>query len=321
MRFAYVLNPAARGGRSGRGWPALAGLLDAAGIGGPTYATERAGDAERLARQAAADGADVVVTVGGDGTIHEAVNGLAGTGAALGVLPLGTGNDFAHALGMPDRLPDAVALLAATPPRPVDVVDVRWETAGADGPVWHARRYANCLGVGFDAMAAHHAGRFKWLGGRAAYLAAVLQALYEIRAPGIEARVTVGEGSGARVLHDGPLFLCEVGNGHSVGGGFLLTPDARPDDGRVGVCVIRNLPTLRALRLLPTAFSGAHVRHPEVTVAEASAVRVAARGFVLPVHADGEALATKARTLDVRLVAGGLHAVMPRAADAPPTVG
>lgn len=308
MRFAYVLNPAARNGTAGRRWPDLAARLHAAGIGGPAYTTVEAGDAECLAREAAAS-ADAVVVVGGDGTIHEAVNGLAGTGAVFGVLPFGTGNDFAHALGMPDDVPAAVAALAAADVRDTDLGRVRWETPTPDGgAAWSTRRFANCLGVGFDALAALGAARTKWLGGNAAYVAAVLHALWDLRGAGVRARVAV---DGADV-HAGPLFLCEVGNGHSIGGGFLMTPDATPHDGRLDVCVVRHLPTRRALRLLPSAIRGAHVGQPEVTMTGGTRVSLSADTFSLPVQADGEGLTLTARTVEVEVEPGALRALVAR---------
>ncbi len=306
MRFAYVLNPAAHSGRAGRRWGALAAALDAAGLGGTLHATTAPGDGVRRAREAARD-ADVVVAVGGDGTVHEVVNGLAGTDAAFGLLPMGTGNDFAVTLGVPRRLAHAIAVLASAPARAVDVGLVRWQS-DAGGDAWQEKRFANGLGVGFDALAALGAARYKRVGGRTAYVLSVLQALRTLRSPDGSATVTVD----GVPIYDGPLFLCEVGNGHSVGGGFLLTPDARPDDGRFGVCVVRHLRAARALRLLPTAFSGAHTRFPEVTMAEGADVRIAVAGPGLPVHGDGEGLVADARRVHATVLPGALRVVAPR---------
>ncbi|MEM7789254.1 MAG: diacylglycerol kinase family protein [Bacteroidota bacterium] len=257
MRLLVLLNPAARDGRTGRARPLVEAALAEAGAEAEVVETRRAGDAETLARTA--EGVDAVVVAGGDGTIHEAVNGIVGTGLPLGVLPLGTGNDFAHALGMPDPLPEAVRAMLAAPVRDLDVGRVRWTDAAGE----HERLFANCLGTGFDADAARIAGETKWLGGRAAYLAAVLRTLWAWRRPDVRVRV-VAQHAGdavpaaseialpeAEPLFAGPLFLCEVGNGHSVGGGFLLTPDAVPDDGRLDVCLVRHLSPRRALGLLP----------------------------------------------------------------------
>ena len=161
-----------------------------------------------------------VVVAGGDGTVHEVANGLAGTAGVMSVLPLGTGNDFAAAVGTPAGLAEAVGALGPAPTLRLDLGHVRW--TDTDGRA-SERRFANCLGMGFDAHAAALAAETKWLGGRAAYLAAVVRTLWARRRPDLCASIRADG-----LDFDGPLFLCEVGNGHSIGGGFLITPDARP---------------------------------------------------------------------------------------------
>ena len=308
MRYAYVLNPQARNGRARRLWPALDTALHAAGIGGPMRETTAPGDAVAMAQDLASH-ADVVVAVGGDGTVHEVVNGLVGTGAALGVLPVGTGNDYARAIGMPSRPADAVARLVATAPRALDVGQATWDAGeAASGTRW----VANAVGLGFDALAAAGAVQTKWLGGRSAYLAAVLRALWAYRRTGPEVAVEIATGDEPlRRLLDGPLYLCEIGNGQSVGGGFHLTPDARLDDGRWDVCAVRHMGPSRALRLLPTVFSGAHVGFPEVSMARATRVVVTAAAPGVPVHVDGEGVTRTARRVELQLVPGGLQVVAP----------
>jgi YegS/Rv2252/BmrU family lipid kinase len=312
-RLLILLNPAARGGRNRTVRPALEAALRDAALDARVVETTGAGDAERLAREATAE---VVVSAGGDGTVHEVVNGLADGDAVLGVLPLGTGNDFAHALGMPDGLAASVAALAAARPVPIDLGHVRWEEA--DGAVYE-RRFANCLGMGFDAHAAHLAGETKWIGGRAAYLAAVLRTLWAWRRPPVLARVALApalatsgaEAAAPEVVLDGPLFLCEVGNGHSVGGGFLLTPDARVDDGLLDVCLVRHVAPRRALRLLPRTFTGAHVGEPEVHMDRTRGLEVEARSGALALQADGETVTFGARRVAVRVLPGAVRALAP----------
>lgn len=324
LRFLILFNPAARGGRNRHLRGALEAAVREAGLDARIVDTRGVGDAEHLARTASAD---VVVAAGGDGTIHEVVNGLVGTGAALGVLPFGTGNDFARALGVPAPLADAVRALADTEPVPIDAGRVRWEEPdGPGGSASHERLFANCLGMGFDAHAAFLAARTKWIGGRAAYLAAVLRTLWVWRRPSVHARValasvqTAPSPAGADGLSaedemdlalDGPLFLCEVGNGHSVGGGFLLTPDARPDDGLLDVCLVRHLTTRRALHLLPQTFTGAHVGAPEVRMDRTRHLVVDVVTGALALQADGEALTFAARRVEVEMVRGVLDALAP----------
>ena len=258
-----------------------------------------------------------MIAVGGDGTVQEVVRGLLGTDAVFGIVPFGTGNDLAHAIGMPTRVPDALRALARAREhgaRPLDVGRVRWTE---DGTTIHERHFVNCLGTGFDALVAAEVLRYKRLGGRAAYLAAVLRALrlwkrreihVEVRlaAPGTDA--PFGLPDSGRVLHSGPFFLCEIGNGHSVGGGFLLTPDAVPDDGALDVCLARPLSLRRMARVLPLAMRAAHTEEPEVTIARAPRIAVRATSGALPIQADGEAVAAGARALDAEVLPGALRA-------------
>ena len=336
MRYAFLLNPAAQNHHAGRRRPALEAALRAEGVAFTLVETVAPGHAERLAREAAAEH-DVVVAVGGDGTIHEVARGVFGTGARMGVLPLGTGNDFAHAIGMPDDLGAAVRALLAAEPVPVDVGRVRWQER-ADGGAFatHEALFTNCLGTGFDALAARGAQRLKFLGGRTAYLAAVLRSLWLWRQPvatitlqtamepepvlaaaevggaaqAEPARLGLPPGEG-EALHDGRFFLVEVGNGFSVGGGFLLTPDAVVDDGLLDVCLVDRVSTKRVLQVLPKAFTGAHVCEPEVTIRRARRVTIRSEA-PLPVQADGENLTVGARVIDVEVIPGALSLLAPR---------
>ena len=322
-RVAFLLNPAAGNGSAARRRPAVEAAVRASGLDGEVFVSAGPDRVEPLARTLAQT-FDAVVAVGGDGTIHDVANALAGTETRFGALPLGTGNDFARSIGMPSGLAAGVRALAAAHVRTLDVGVARWQHAGPDGATVTAERvFANCLGAGFDAAAAASASRSKWIGGRSAYVAAVVRTLWAWRRPGVEVEVSIGdarrEAGGpvgltpdeGRVVFRGPLFLCEIGNGQAVGGGFRLTPDARLDDGLLDVCVAQYLAPRRALRILPTAFTGAHVHFPEVTVYRTARVTVRVTSGVLPVQADGEAASAGARVLDAEAWPGALHVLVP----------
>ena len=358
MSALVLLNPAARGGRNRHLHDPLARALARAGLAAEVVETTARGNAEALAR-AAGHAGRLVVVAGGDGTVHEAVNGLDGTGGTLAVLPLGTGNDYARALGMPDGLGAAVEALAAAPTRRVDLGRLSWTDPGGT----HRRVFANCVGVGFDAQAAARAAETKWLGGQAAYLAAVLRTLWTWRRPVVDVRVRTGarvrraallavasgpdvpgepldplgdeDADADGIDYAGPLFLCEVGNGQSMGGGFFLTPDARLDDGLLDVCLARHLTPGRALRLLPRTFAGGHTGAPEITMARTRrlSLAVTASGTRGPGHrgpghrgperrgvgvqADGETLTDRATEVEVEVAPGALAVRAPPAGPAP----
>ena len=300
MTAHVLLNPAARGGRNRAMRGPIERAFALAGLDATVTETAARGDAQRLAAELGEAGA-WVVAAGGDGTVHEVANGLVGTAGVMSVLPVGTGNDFAAAVGTPAGLADAVAALDPSPTLRLDLGHARWTDAdGRTGERW----FANCLGMGFDAQAAALAAETKWLGGRAAYLAAVVRTLWASRRPDL--RVSIRADG---LEFDGPLFLCEVGNGHSIGGGFLMTPDARPDDGLLDVCAVRHLAPRRAMTLMPKTFTGAHVSEPEacLTRTETLTLRVtSASPAGVGIQMDGETLTLDAAAVSVSVAPGAL---------------
>ena len=305
MRYAILLNPAAGHGRVGRRRERIERAFREAGLDGEVRVPQSAAQTAEMACEAARIGR-AVVAVGGDGTVQHAARGLIESGEAvpLGVVPLGTGNDFARMLGMPRTLRAAVAALRTARPVRVDYGVVRW---WADG---HPRQrlFVNAVGVGFDAQVAREVAAFKPMPGLAAYLAAVLRTLRRWRAP--EVVVSKGGGPGGQDgrltrLYSGPLLLVTAGNGATSGGGFRLTPGASLADGLLDVCLIRAAPARRVLRLLGPALRGRHTHAPEVEMYRATRICVESADG-LPVHADGELLTGRATRVEVEVVPGGL---------------
>ncbi len=379
MRYAFVLNPAARNGRAANVSAALLKALERANLDFDLLETERQGHGTELARLAA-ETHEVVVAVGGDGTVQEVMRGVLGSEAAMGIIPAGTGNDFALAIGMPKGLDASLDAMLHAETIAVDVGRVTWRERIADGSLAeYERAFTNCAGAGFDAAAAKATHRYKMLGGRLAYVAAVLETLWKWRKPDVEVEIWAGgyvEGderqtavrrlradvggpphadidsrTGAKIvetppksqipspnsdhlkskiqspksngpksaisipqskhIHSGQFFLIEIDNGFSVGGGFLLTPSAQIDDGLFDVCLVKHLPTLRALQLMPKTFSGAHVGEPEVQLFQSRSIHIEATA-PLPVQADGEILSTSAVSLDAEIVPGALRIRAPK---------
>ncbi len=307
MRYAFVLNPAARNGRAERLQPALEKAARIKGLDYTLLETSERGHAIEIARAAALTH-DVVVAVGGDGTVQEVARGLLETAAVMGIIPAGTGNDFAQAIGMPKGLDAALAAMLDAETVAVDVGRIRWKEQSESGELTEqVREFTNCAGTGFDAAAAKATHRYKALGGRLAYVAAVLETLWKWRKPDVEVEITaIGPEGESIAVHNGQFFLIEIDNGFSVGGGFLLTPDARIDDGLLDVCFVEHLGTRRALQLMPKTFSGAHIGEPEVKLFQAKSVHLDATE-PLPVQADGEILSASAVSLDVEIVPGALR--------------
>jgi len=248
-----ILNPAAGGGRAGRMAAAIARELAARGLDAEVVQTRGPGHATALAAEAADHG--IVVAAGGDGTVHEVANGLlsvdaAARSAALAVLPIGTGNDFVKLLAG-TRLEHGFDCILAGATRTVDVGRVTWADEHA--------HFINGMGTGIDVEVVRQIARLPRLRGAAGYLIGVLRAL-RVFEP-IRARLSIDG-----VALDRRVMIVGIGNGVSQGGGFYITPDARPDDGRLDLCVIDEMPMTRILYTLPSVMRGRHVNRPGVSM-------------------------------------------------------
>lgn len=240
--------------------------------------TFEGGDAEQMAGDAVEWGADVVVAAGGDGTVNEVGNGMhaavhhgAGERPRLAIVPLGTGNDLASSIGVPAGIPDAMALAVSGRGREMDV-----GTVGG-------RCFLNASTGGIGAEATEEApARVKRALGILAYAITGAKKFAALRPS--RARFTAGG-----VLHDGPFLLFAVGNSDRTGGGNLLTPRARLDDGLLDVCVVKEMTRMEFARLLPELRTGRHLDHPAVLYRQVTELLVEAEEE-LSVNADGEPL-------------------------------
>jgi diacylglycerol kinase (ATP) len=231
-------------------------------------------EAERQAAEAVAAGTGAVIAVGGDGSAHAALQAVAGTTTPLAVVPAGTGNDLALALGIP-RDPVAAARAAAE-----DLVDgdVRTVDAGRTGDRW----WATVLCCGFDSAVTDRANRLRWPRGRRRYDVAILAELAALRPREI---VLVLDGEARTV----PVTLVAVGNTSWYGGGMKVCPGADPTDGLFDVTVVGPLSRLELVRQRPRLTAGTHVENPAVTVHRAARVELTAPGVTT--YADGEPVA------------------------------
>jgi YegS/Rv2252/BmrU family lipid kinase len=274
-RAVVVVNPAAGGGRTERRWPALRDELRRLGLVFEWAPTTGRGAATALARAAAQAGADLVVAVGGDGTLSEVVNGVADAppGPTVGALLTGRGRDAVRNLGLAADPSTAARRLVEGADVRVDLVRAEW----SDG----SRRYAvGSTGAGFDARVA---ARSTTGGGRGTlpYLAGVLATLSE-HVP-VAAEI---ERDGAPAW-SGRLSLAVAANGPYFGGGMKIAPGADVTDGLLDLVVLGDLGRLELLRWLPSVYRGAHLASPKVTLSRARRVTIRP-ARALPVHVDGE---------------------------------
>jgi YegS/Rv2252/BmrU family lipid kinase len=299
VRTKLIVNSTAGRGRAGQAFPEVQACLARYGIEYDLIQTQAPGQAIDLARQAAAAGYERVVAMGGDGTTDEVANGLLqaaqeGYPAVLGMLPVGSGNDFAYAVGIPSDVETACRRLAEGRVRTVDVIRVT-----VDG---RSRIFDNSVGIGYDADVLLETRRMTRLRGFLMYLVAVFRVLATDSRWPYPMRITV---DGEQLPHRA-VTLITVANGPRAGGGFYLTPDAEPDDGLLDVCVADELGKLGILQLLPHAMKGTHKDKEPVTMLQGRHVLIEGeRG--LPGHVDGEVLCTEGRRIEFEILPGRLQ--------------
>ncbi len=297
LRTQLIVNTAAGRGRAGKVWHRIETYLARYGVEYALSYTQAPGQGVDIARRAATAGFERVVAVGGDGTTDEVANGLLlaaeeGHQAMLAVIPVGSGNDFSYAVGIPANLEKACQRLAEGRVRAVDVIQVT-----VDG---QPRIFDNSVGIGYDADVLLETHKIESLRGFPLYLWAVFRVLATNKWP-YPMHITV---DGQPLPHHA-VTLITVANGPRAGGGFYLTPDAKPDDGLLDVCVADQLGRLGILHLLPHAMRGTHKGKKSVTMLQARHVLIEGeRG--LPGHVDGEVLCTKGRRIEFEILPGRL---------------
>jgi diacylglycerol kinase (ATP) len=279
-----IVNPVAGAGRTRREWPRIMDLFKVNGLRFEHEITEAPGHAIELAKAAAKDGYNTIVSVGGDGTINEVVNGLYASGnigdIALGIVGTGTGSDYIRTVGIPRRYEDACRCLMQSKKRAVDLGVVEYTDKGKMAE----RLFVNFAGFGFDAEIVRRTTRqFKALGSLPAYLMGLLATLITYRNKEISLKVD-GESLERRV--------CAVlmNNGKYGGGGMFAAPGADLADGWLDVLIIGDMSKPDLLRSLPRIYKGTHLTHPKVTMKRAREVEVVCRSGRMQLQADGELL-------------------------------
>lgn len=289
-RTLVIVNPTSGGGATGRRWSAIEaklkqqlGDLDVERTRGPR-------DAERIAREGARAGAELLIAAGGDGTASEVVAGVLGAGLGaqtdVAFLPLGTGGDFVRILGEGPgagaSLDAMIARIASGKTRPLDAGAVTFTSS--DGRT-RATHFINISSIGISGLVTKLVNEApKALGGRVSFFLGTLRAIARWRAGAVAVRVD-GE-----LVHEGPLHLAAVANGRYFGGGMHVAPQARVDDGVFDVVVIRgDGGNRRLLRHLPKVYAGAHLDLPDVTSTRGRVVEATSAEQV-PIEIDGEPL-------------------------------
>ncbi len=326
--FILIANPISGKGNAKNVAEQGYAALTESGQQGQLVLTSVSGDAKRFAQEAIADGTRYVIACGGDGTLHEVVNGIATIpDVTLGVLPCGRGNDFAAAVGIPLKPEAAIAtLLSGTPIRvdlgccysnrqlsaisnqqkPLSTESVtRNEMEGGSTerhfnaqtpltePQGIIKKYFITIATcGYDTEVSRRAAKGTPLfAGTASYAYAAVETLFYYEPPFVRLEGDFG-------THEGPLLLAATGITSRYGGGFQIVPNARINDGLFDVCIIRPVSSLTVLRLLVTLFWGGHVSHPAVSIHQTRTLKIETDTPML-LYADGEPMCETPVTIEI----------------------
>jgi YegS/Rv2252/BmrU family lipid kinase len=285
LPILVIINPSARGDRA----RVLCRKIEHLSARAYVRITNGPGEARALAEEAAAEGCERIVAAGGDGTINEVVNGIAGTRTALGLLPLGTMNVFATELGLHiGNLRKCWEVVEHGNIKAVDLLRA------------NDRHFVQLAGIGFDAqIVAATSFDFKRTLGPLSYILSATQ-IASKQPPSLTVRGGGGTRQGSFVL---------IGNGRFYGGPFVLFKDARVDDGMLDVLIFKNLGYLDIVRYLQAIVLGNHTALSDVEYFQTAQARVTSTGPV-PVEVDGDVIGTLPVTFKV--IPRSLRVLIPR---------
>jgi YegS/Rv2252/BmrU family lipid kinase len=294
-----IVNPVAGSGSAARLWPQVKSRLAEIGVTFDEAITNAPGHAVTLAAEGIAAGYDRLISVGGDGTLHEVANGIiAARGAdglaqeiTLGIVPLGTGADFVRSLGTPRSWQSACTHLTGDKTRIIDVGEMTF--TGRDGAP-QRRYFVNVAGLGFDGEVASrvNSSASKRLGGTIPYVTNLVLTLINYSNKDV-------------VLHmddqdtPGRMNSIVMANGGWFGGGMYIAPNARPDDGFFDLIIIGDVGKLELLQTLPRVYNGTHLTHPKVKAARVRSMQVTSQQEMW-IQADGELIGRAPVTFTIR---------------------
>lgn len=301
-RYKIIANPTAGHGAGKLLIPKIKEALNQYQLNYEMVETLQPWHAAELAQQAVADGFDGVVAAGGDGTCNEVINGLfiaknSGIGEAnFGVITIGRGNDFAFSMGLPVLWSEGCRKLAEGAPRKIDIGKVY------GGLYPKGRYFGNGVGIGFDAVVGFVAAKSK-LRGFLSYMVAAMKTIFlYYRAPLL--KITYGSEVMTR-----PFLMVSVMNGRRMGGGFMMAPNSRADDGLFDLCLAGAVSRPGIFGLIPRFMQGTQATHPAITTGRTDRLVVQAVQGSLPAHADGETLCTAGEELTLEVIPGQLSLI------------
>jgi diacylglycerol kinase (ATP) len=297
VKAKIILNPYANRWGARAQLPAVESACRDAGLAFDLVQTTAPGQATREAASAVAAGYDVVVAAGGDGTVSEVVNGLIAAGGEatvpLGIIPIGTGNDFSDMAGLPANVPQAVQAIARGRTRQVDAGRIE-----ADGCTHY---FDNNCALAMEPMVSIENMRMTRLSGNIRYVVAIIKALLKLKAWHMH---IAWDGGG----YEGPAFLLSVCNGPRTGGMFPMAPAAEMDDGLFDFVFAPELRKSTVLMIVARLFRGTHIHHEAITYARTTRLTITSEPGT-PIHADGELITESARRVDYQVLPGKISLI------------
>jgi len=272
--ICLIVNPVAGKGKPLKILPDIENVLKKNRLSYTVHYTRKNGDGIILAKTCKKDGkACLVIAVGGDGTLHEVVNGIYPSNLPVGYIPAGSGNDYAREMGIPKEPLLALKNLLNMYAEPIDIGKI------------NDRYFLNVASLGFDGLVALYANqsRFKKMFGKAVYLYGVLKALFTFKPEKVEVIVDGKPYS----FHN--VWLIAIANHRYYGGGMVICPQAKNHDGYLDICIIKDLNHLKFLLLFPTIFFGKHVQYPMVETLKGKRIEIISNNHFVH-QADGEIL-------------------------------
>lgn len=297
MKYHFILNPVAGRGKAYKAIKYIRNLLRDKKIEHEFSITNAPGHATSIAEYTK-EKTETIVAIGGDGTVNEIVNGLINSKAKLGLIPLGSGNDFARSLNIPDKIDEAINIILNKKTMFVDIGKVKTNTVNTQPT---ERFFINGIGIGFDATVALESKKINRLRGIPLYLTAVIKSILKYKTPNFRLKID-------DFITKSKFFLIAVGNGISSGGGFKLTPDAKLNDKKLDVCYVEDLSILKILKMLPSSLKGTHRKYKEVHYKTAKYLNISSTNS-FNVHADGEIVGYNVNNVEISLIPGQIQVI------------
>ncbi len=292
MKHVFIINPAAGKGKALELIPVIRDYFKGKPDKYVIKITEYPGHATKIAREYAVNEKSRIYSIGGDGTINEIVNGIAGTKASLGVIPAGSGNDFIRSIHGGYQGKEIVADTIRGQERSIDL-------ARANG-----KYFINISSIGFDADVVYNAQKFKrlpYIPGSMAYLFSLIYTIFKNKIS--EVKVTIdNEEISLKIL------LAAVANGRFYGGGMLPAPDAALDDGLLDICLVREVNRLKILTLFPKYMKGEHGEIEYVSFKRAKKIKIESKDTIA-LNIDGEILTGK--EIEFEILKGAINVIYP----------